>query len=325
MFLIVAKKWSVWRRGHRAFTLIELLVVIAIIAILIGLLLPAVQKVREAAFRAQCQNNLKQIALATINCADTHQGNLPTGWGLYPSSLPAAGNGSGMLLLHILPFIEQQNLYNAALYPSDPIGWNAGPGGAALPTVTDWGPTFNTDAPGTQLQVKSYLCPADATMSGGVVYAGAVNYAGNGMVFLPTYNGAVPFVNYPAFITDGTSNTLAYTESNYACVNPMNPSGFPDLNELANDRGVFCNAAMYGGPVGPSQCYFMTGVHAANGWGTAPCVHWDPAGMGSTSHIAAINAAMFDGSVRSVAQGVSTQTWWISLTPQGGDILGSDW
>ncbi|HEY2909300.1 MAG TPA: DUF1559 domain-containing protein, partial [Gemmataceae bacterium] len=94
-------------QSRRGFTLIELLVVIAIIAILIGLLLPAVQKVREAAARMACSNNLKQMSLGTINCADTNQGRLPPSVGLYPGNTAATNQSDGGLFLHILPYIEQ--------------------------------------------------------------------------------------------------------------------------------------------------------------------------------------------------------------------------
>src|SRR5579864_4534837 len=125
------------RRELRAFTLIELLVVIAIIAILIGLLLPAVQKVREAAARAQCQNNVKQLSLACVNCSDTHQGVMPPNWGIYPNLTPAAYNGEGGCFFHLMPFIEHQNLYNASLQPSSAQGDNAVNGNVNTPTYSE--------------------------------------------------------------------------------------------------------------------------------------------------------------------------------------------
>jgi len=233
------------RRSRSAFTLIELLVVIAIIAILIGLLLPAVQKVREAAARTQCINNNKQIGLAVHNYASAYQNALPA----LTSDLAKAkyGQYNGGLFLTLLPFLEQEVLFNQGAMLLPRSTW-AGP----IPPNTTLPMSYN--APGTagaplyNQQMKVYVCPADNTVNAGypnnqnqtVVQGtnptpppffypwGAASYAANYQVFgvVNPFSSPVPAANTgnyagPSFnignIPDGNSNTVFFGEVFAAC------------------------------------------------------------------------------------------------------------
>lgn len=146
---------------RRGFTLIELLVVIAIIAILIGLLLPAVQKVREAAARLQCQNNLKQLGLALHNYHDANS-IFPAAIQQIPNVANPANPFTHSWTPRILPFIEQDNLFRLYKFNQEwdtgGAGNNAGPGGAIRQTV------------------KTFLCPS-APQSGRHANRGVLDYA----------------------------------------------------------------------------------------------------------------------------------------------------
>jgi len=152
---------SVVRKG---FTLIELLVVIAIIAVLVGLLLPAVQKVREAAARMSCQNNLKQIALASMNY-ESSSGCLPPGINYSPNSVQvnagAVGGGPYTgVLAYLLPYMEQNNVYNQLPANLFPLNTTAGAWAYSTPPFS--GDGNNTGFPAIcNSQIKPYTCPSD--------------------------------------------------------------------------------------------------------------------------------------------------------------------
>ncbi len=315
-------------RKERGFTLIELLVVIAIIAILIGLLVPAVQKVREAAARIQCSNNLRQLGLGTHNCNDTYN-KLPPICGAFPADMSACGNGQGgplgPILYHLLPFIEQENLYKAA---------NNG-----TPQYGTWGTNNVHGQP-----VKTYMCPSDPSMtSNGLHPVGWAmsSYAANAQVFsgvnaVGQYNQAWTTWSFgaariPATFADGTSNTMIFTEKYGQCGSYGNlwdhPWGDPS-NGLW--RPAVFDSQMNASDVGCPNCVNQAGT-SENGvsmfqlkpspFNSGNC---DPS-RASTGHTGGIMVCLGDASTRAVSPSVSATTWWYAATPAGGEVLGSDW
>ena len=305
--------------GRGAFTLIELLVVIAIIAILIGLLLPAVQKVREAAARTKCQNQIKQITLATHGLHDA-AGRLPAQYGQGPT-------GFGTLLYQILPHVEQGPLFNQTYANSHssnyPSAWSSGAG-------------YDLRASGIEgTALKLYRCPSDDSADGvnpnwgwsGASYAGNFRVFGNlqGTTTVGTSDGvsAGNIANWQGTsnfgtITDGLSNTLFFAEKNGQCNSTGPYPGTPDGGNMWT-RWDYLDYWQ------PTFAAFITGTSSVFQVMPRP---WTNGGkcnprLAQTQHNV-MNVGLGDGSVRTIAGSITGTTWWALCTPNAGDLLGSD-
>ncbi|HMC65043.1 MAG TPA: DUF1559 domain-containing protein [Gemmataceae bacterium] len=328
-------------RKLHGFTLIELLVVIAIIAVLVGMLVPAVQRVREAANRVACSNNLRQIALACHNYHDT-KGILPPtmDWerGVYSwADVPDLDGIYGPSFWHLLPFIEQENQMKMIYTIAKPqgwshanwyVGWGSSTGKAYVYMPWSWNWTA------VPTDIKTYICPSDPTHISGASHGWLLGtgYAANFQVF--QWGGTSARI--PASFSDGTSNTILFTERFEACPDGWNGANwwnwwgwdgrlafFAYDGSVPWDPNYFAYTPIQVNPTPKSPSYYKI-----FGYGKfqvqptrAQCSMYLP----NTGHAGNIMVAMGDGSSRPVAQMVSADTWWAAVTPAAGDLPGNDW
>jgi prepilin-type N-terminal cleavage/methylation domain-containing protein len=317
-------------RRPAGFTLIELLVVIAIIAVLISLLVPAVQKVREAAARTQCANNLRQIGIATHHIHDTNGVLPPLAAAGQSSALTVRGPYQGAIGFTVfdwlLPYVEQSDLYKVANFNVNTV-------------VDASSPTPQVFA----VPVRVYRCPSEPKPGGpfgdgrgstthGSQHRWAIsNYSANYLVFGNPAAGTTTerregAGRIPATFQDGTSNVIVYTERYGTC--GSNASGDPNGNDVFGNlwsdsnqtwRPVFCvnNTAQEPTSAGYTRCRpFQVQPHWITGCDST---------RAQSPHPNGIHVCLGDGSVRFVQAGISADTWANACDPRDGAILGSDW
>ncbi len=296
---------------RRAFTLIELLVVIAIIGILIALLLPAVQKIREAAARMQCQNNLKQWALGMHNHHDT-VGTFPPG---------ATSNPRHTWVVHLWPFVEQgplANLYGPPntqqFYLPNAIVYGAFTGACAQPVKIYYCPSDRLNAMDTH--DGYYRCRGSYVVNWG---PRAIPYSGSpadAPFEFQNNNTATPRLTRLTDITDGTSSTLLLSERLMAGNDGDQNSDGDFLNDDPSQPG-----AMFMTLNTPNSGIDVIFCNTNNA-PSAPCSNGSNLQATARSHhIGGVNAAFCDGSVHFVQNSINVGNWQAMGTINGNEAI----
>jgi prepilin-type N-terminal cleavage/methylation domain-containing protein/prepilin-type processing-associated H-X9-DG protein len=300
------------------FTLIELLVVIAIIGILIALLLPAVQKIRETANRTKCANNMHQIGLAVLDCNFTYR-KVPSVYGSFPAATSGPGSPAATLHFHILPFLEQQNLYDKGVSPNG--------GGVLQQGVGDQ-------------TVPSFLCPSDPspqTKPGRAPFEyGPANYQPSADSFginFPATTALFVFRQIPQDFPDGVTNTIIFGEKYKSCTSTQIPIPFPiPLPQPCWPTQPGGGTWAWADPThGHEWNYYQRSY--GNNCDTGTMLWQQQPVWGSncnpylynSPHMGGMNALLADGSVRFLNHNMSAETWEHALIPNDGHVLGPDW
>jgi prepilin-type N-terminal cleavage/methylation domain-containing protein len=295
------------RRERTGFTLIELLVVIAIIAILIGLLLPAVQKVREAAARTQSTNNLKQLTLAVHNYEGVYN-KLPANAQTLPSGLRVSCHWL------LLPFIEQSNLQNTSGVSNAAYLANA------------------------KTVVRTFIAPLDTSLPGQITTVNGVdwaasNYAANHPIFGYPGNGTnwTGFANNDwdnkgrkiATITDGASNTVMFGERYAKCSSGGSLWAYRNTDPAPTGPSYPGWARMSFFPANWTSNNHSTPFTAVPPQNRPTVANCSPYNLQSFS-ASGCQVSMCDGSVRNVQTSISSTVWFAAIWPDDGQVLG-DW